>query len=1361
MELLHSGKLKNKARLYMKRAIGYKNCELEFVYGSNPGKGKIERDDFLRVLENLKQKFEVLSEETTLDIQTNSRDSLGNIRFTIRGLEDIKKYCKTNSFENILNLSYTKKNVYKDENLPSLDFNTIIDYNYNYRINLKQEEELHEDNHLVQKTLLGWSDKLKYFRYKKRTSFLTPDKLFRIDVTAIKSNEYDKKRKKNKLFKSFLESNILKNKEEYELEIEYIGSIKQGDIFPIDIFTEKIYLDEKETFEKMNDLYTENKKGLPEIYDELPNHGSNAFVPEDMNDPSIDQDWIPEENQYTTEDGIPIDELEGAIGGEFGPDKIISLEHSHKVRPNWSFEDIKYEYWVDSDREWLFETILTYGKTLHYISEKMNSDGDYEGAPKNTKYIEYEIIPNLTEDEIKDIDDYNLKNQIVLVPKEYIVSIQSYKTPSWAPNAKVVKKDKELSESEKLYQKYWGKNGMFPHDEEKYGPDTHGKEKEKKTAPRNEIQDIGNMVIDKVIDVFKQNIELVLKIKEDKVILLKESLKEDIILSYRNLTEQTENMDIQRAIQKLDELKRKGENTQKQENYIKYLRLITTKFVGPNPVSMSLDNINHTKKNSILEKYVVTEKADGIRAQLYINNLEGYLITKKKIGLEVMATGLRFEKIEDDGVFGSWLFDGEYITENKNGDPIELFMVFDVYYAGDGSSLYPSHAHTYPWISKKKKDISRSLIISEFKNSVEIISETGKFRMNFKNYLEGPKKLKQSKKNPEKITNITEICKQSKKLLDFENKQYGGYEYSIDGLIFMPMYLPVKSLEEGVVPNNITGEWSINYKWKPPEENTIDFRVRIVKERTKNGLREKIVSSKINGRIVVCKQVHLYVGYQRKKDDSFDYNWKILNDEYTKEPNEILFNPEPNNKSFYSCNIPLKDKKMFCIKDKSEILDGQIIEMRYNDDGPKDMLWTPLRVRNDKGGRSQFFITANKIWKTIINPVTSELISGVEDLSDLSLFEIKDKNEELQDKYYISPESDTDSDISLRKLHNYIKQKLILAVCSVNNRPISILDTSIGRGGDIGKYLNSKNPIKFLLGLDISSNIKEAAKRFYLENSKTKAMFIQYDTSESIQNGWGYKGSNEDIERNNKLIHIIYDKPFKKKIPEDYKKIQKNYSNICGNGFDIVSSQFSIHYYFKDEMTLRGYLQNLTDNCKKGGYFIGTCYDGKKVYELLNTLTDKKLEMIDDYDTSVFSLSLREQEYENFEYIPGNIKTMFGREISIYMNSIGQEIPEYLVNFDMLKDIMKEYRFKLVKPKLKGLNNGIFNKDNYCIEDGMGNFSEIIEKLNELSNKDPLLKENKGRNNGPFRRSLEINKKENEKLKTLSSLNNWFIFQKY
>ena len=56
---------------------------------------------------------------------------------------------------------------------------------------------------------------------------------------------------------------------------------------------------------------------------------------------------------------------------------------------------------------------------------------------------------------------------------------------------------------------------------------------------------------------------------------------------------------------------------------------------------------------------------------------------------------------------------------------------------------------------------------------------------------------------------------------------------------------------------------------------------------------------------------------------------------------------------------------------------------------------------------------------------------------------------------------------------------------------------------------------------------------------------------------------------------------------------------------------------------------------------------------------------------------------------------MLGKEILVEMSSIGQPIIEYLVNFEFFEDIMKEYRFKLVKPELKGIFNGIFNKDNF------------------------------------------------------------------
>ena len=47
------------------------------------------------------------------------------------------------------------------------------------------------------------------------------------------------------------------------------------------------------------------------------------------------------------------------------------------------------------------------------------------------------------------------------------------------------------------------------------------------------------------------------------------------------------------------------------------------------------------------------------------------------------------------------------------------------------------------------------------------------------------------------------------------------------------MRMSVRSLNEGEVLKNFGGEWSINYKWKPPEENTIDFRIRFVKKKIK------------------------------------------------------------------------------------------------------------------------------------------------------------------------------------------------------------------------------------------------------------------------------------------------------------------------------------------------------------------------------------------------------------------------------------------------------------------------------------------------------------------------------------------------
>jgi len=1332
MELL-KGKKSNQLLNYARKAIENKDCELEFVYGGD-FRSKLNREDFLRLLSVLKQKYPLLSEENTLDIIVK------DIRTSIMGVENIKKYCRSDDLVDISNKIFIKKMRYRDPLFPSVRYYPIIDYDYNFKINLKSEELIQENSSEIQSLLMNWKNQLKYFRYKKRYSFITEDNLFRIDLTVVKNNDYNPKFKKNNLFKSFIGSKILKNEENYELEIEYVGSISNLGVYPIDIFKEKIIKEKEETDKKLNEKFLQMKT------DWKINEGDNVYS-------EIEPYHIaPYDEPYNIEGGIDSDK------GEF-MDVLIYPSDKEMVRPKYSFEDIKYEYWEDSNRLELFEAILTHDKKILYSTNKENITGDYEGAPQKTDYIEYSVFPEFSEGELKEKKE--LQN-LILVPESYILKIAYFKKSiSWAPKKKEKKDLIQGTPTENINlqedvinevvnewtpEKYTfeppplityeqlKEAGEFDEDIDVLG---HVMDYKQKNIKPNDI----NLVSEALVMVFKKNIGEILKLKENGQIIVGNTEKNKIILEYKNLIEQNDSGYLLKKKTMLKRMRDKDDNYKKLANEIEKLEVKETRFVGPNPISMSKENIMKDFNHSIVEGYVVTEKADGIRAQLLIGfDKHGYLITPKK---EIIGTDIRFE-----GCQGKWLFDGEYITLNRRGDPIKLFMIFDVYYAGDGFSKYPNHAYTYPWISRKKKDISRFAIIEDFKQTVKMILDGTDFRVGFKSYLEGPKKLLKSKKDANKYTNINGIFRQSKKLWDIETKK-SGYEYSIDGLIYMPMFMSVKSMNEGEVMKNFGGEWSINYKWKPPEENTIDFRVRIVREENKKGeKRDKIVSSKIGGRIMKCKQVELYVGYDVKRDEDFDYAWKILNsDPLSVEKKEILFDPDKT-KSHHICNIPLRNNKMFCEKDKSELLDNQLVEMRYCPDNPEDARWYPLRLRPDKI-KPQFFTTANSIWSTIINPVTTEMITGVDDPPDL---ENKDEEYPKKDNYYIDNDSESSEDISLRKLHNYIKNKLITAICSIGKRPISVMDTSIGRGGDINKYLYSKNRIEFLLGLDISGDVRNAAKRFYLETRrKPKAMFIQYDTSESIKNGAGYKGENDTVDRNRNLINIIYNK--NNSVPKEYKQIEKDYRKIADKGFNIISSQFTIHYYFRNEITLRGYLQNLSDNCIKGGYFIGTCYDGNKIFELLK---DKdEYTMNDESDNLVFSVR-KDYEIENFEYAPNNIRPLFGQKITVEMSSIGQPITEYLVNFDLLKEMMKLYRFKLVSPELNGNYSGIFNKDEYSLEPGLGSFGKIIENIRKLSEKDTLLKQG-----GPYHRSVEINKKENEKLGVLSSLNNWFIFQKY
>ena len=339
-------------------------------------------------------------------------------------------------------------------------------------------------------------------------------------------------------------------------------------------------------------------------------------------------------------------------------------------------------------------------------------------------------------------------------------------------------------------------------------------------------------------------------------------------------------------------------------------------------------------------------------------------------------------------------------------------------------------------------------------------------------------------------------------------------------------------------------------------------------------------------------------------------------------------------------------------------------------------------------------------------------------------------------------------DAPIRDLHNYIKGKLISRVGSAPHKGgLMIADLSCGRGGDIKKYLSIKNKIEFILGLDVSSNINEAAQRYhYLMGAKPKALFLQYDTSKSIMEKQGCLGDTEVCET---MIDMIMNQS--QSIPKKYKDIQRDYKGLAKQGFDIVSSQFSLHYYFKNEETLRGFCENVRDLCSSGGYFIGTCYDGMEVFRMFDSIRKDTVEMKDDFGSLIYQIK-KLYDTPVFDYESGSLgkegvmDSMLGNEIEVFMSSIGQPIIEYLVNFQFFTELMAEYGFEPAIPP--------FGKDEFnMIKQPFQSFNSIIANLDTIRERDDAFIRR-------IKKTDLYKVKPNSEYALLSGLNTTFIFQK-
>ena len=778
-------------------------------------------------------------------------------------------------------------------------------------------------------------------------------------------------------------------------------------------------------------------------------------------------------------------------------------------------------------------------------------------------------------------------------------------------------------------------------------------------------------------------------------------------------------------------------------------------FVGPNSVPLQLDNVVENTEGlssivNIRHDYTVTEKADGERALLYIaKDGRVYMIT---YSLKVVFTG---SKTKEKRCFDS-ILDGEFIMFGKNKKRLFLYAAFDIYYFGGMEK--EAHVRQLPFATNDDtalEDKYRLPLLQKFHEMLKLepVTQNSKceFSMRVKHF---------------------ETCNEDKQSI-FEAsfriwEKHEHFDYEIDGMIFTPMKPGVGGTRIGDA-NEINGKkftWRQSFKWKPPKYNTIDFLATTEKDKDGKDLVRNIVHDQDNrmNAITQYKTLNLYCGLDKKKHKFMNPFDDVLYDNIPKQPSghddetkyevkkfvpTVPYYPES-----YLCNVPLVKVDSDSMRMKTEegdyFEDNVIVEFRYaKDDANKKgpWKWIPLRVRQDKtqqlreGGRPMNeYETANNNWKSIHFPVTEEMITGVDPVS----------NGDVTDTiYYSLIEKDSLQTNSLRDFHNlYVKLKLIEGIAnylrnSMNVASPNLIDYAVGKAGDLSKWTRSK--VGFVLGIDNHgdniTNAEDGACVRYLtarkkdKKSSLRALFVEGDSSKNIRTeGKAFQSS---LEKD--LVQSVFGHGKNM----DHKKYAFKHG-IAKEGFHISSCQFALHYFFENKKTLHTFLQNLAECTKDKGFFIGTCFDGKKVFQKLHkrangtSINEDESVRIDRNGKKVFEI--KKKYSSSIQEFPDG-EDSIGMPIYVYQESIDKMFIEYLVNFDYFVRLMEDYGFVLWDESRKiGLATSAGSAPT-------GGFDILFKQMQRDTQENPDLFVREA----PKLQSFE---------KQISFLNRYFIFQK-
>lgn len=645
----------------------------------------------------------------------------------------------------------------------------------------------------------------------------------------------------------------------------------------------------------------------------------------------------------------------------------------------------------------------------------------------------------------------------------------------------------------------------------------------------------------------------------------------------------------------------------------------------------------------------------------------------------------------------------------------------------------------------------------------------------------------------------------------FDKRDAGFFPYDIDGLIFTPSELAMGATRDpdtGEVipaPASGAGGWQAAMKWKPPEMNTIDF---LVKFATDEWVVEDANLKSNNSSVAdmrVRRAVDLYVGTSEDPQvpvNPLDFYLNLEADIRSRQQIErggkrtyraILFDPPGEGRRVHRAHL-LTDEEGRVMVEGDEIRDGSIVEFSYDTsrhDAPPEQCWKPMRIRHDKTARliqtkslsgtlNDAHKTAYQVWQAIWQPVTEDTLRGREGTEYFSRTQ--------QDQappgglYYAQHQKDQrrweTASYAMNTFHNtWIKWRTLLQPFSGLERPEyaahSLFDFGTGQGGDMRKWFDMRG-LKRIVGIDLveesllrgGSGAYERLRQQYHQNpqkgDEMKVVFLPLDARKSIRSPENFLDAlTTDDASFVKLARIAKGL---EEVDETLDPKLKVLHGIAAMPCDLATAQFAVHYFCSDMDTLRSFAGNVASVLRPGGFFVGACLDGQKVDAKLRGLRrgDHIKGMGRDggkagrnrlmwHITKLYDGSLSQSQSKGAAtHKAGPGEGSVGKRIRVYMETIGQAMDEYLVDFRLLEEVMRDAGLDPISKDAAG-RMGFPDTEGDGFVAGGGTFEDAYV--------DMVQKAARGGQQGDDRRiSAALGMTDVQK--EYSFMNRWFVFQK-